>query len=218
MLKIGRCLVNQLIQFGVVLYIANIHQGQDHYAVLGLSKYRYRATPEQIKLAHRRKVLRHHPDKKAASGDADENDSFFKCIQKATEILLDPVRRRQFDSVDQAADVPPPKNKKGNFFKLWNPVFESEARFSKILPVPKLGNENSTKEEVETFWLEVVGLPRTCLTKSTVNAYSRHSQRKRLNMLPYGTCRVTVNSTRILQSIYGAIQEYAGFGRAAWLG
>ena len=76
----------------------------------------------------------------------------------------------------------------------------------------------SRQEEVETFWLEVVGLPRTCLTKSTVNAYSRHSQRKRLNMLPYGTCRVTVNSTRILQSIYGAIQEYAGFGRAAWLG
>ena len=49
----------------------------------------------------------------------------------------------------------------------------------------------SRQEEVETFWLEVVGLPRTCLTKSTVNAYSRHSQRKRLNMLPYGTCRVT---------------------------
>lgn len=29
----------------------------------------------------RRKVLRHHPDKKASSGGAND-DAFFKCIQK----------------------------------------------------------------------------------------------------------------------------------------
>ena len=54
--------------------------------------------------------------------------------------------------------------------------------------------------------------------KSTVNAYSRDSRRKRLNMLPYGTCRVTVHSTRIVQSLYGAIQEYGQFSRPEWLG
>ncbi|KAK0873220.1 Zuotin, partial [Friedmanniomyces endolithicus] len=78
----------------------------DHYAVMGLSKYRWRATEEQIKRAHRKKVLRHHPDKKAASGK-EEGDQFFKCIQRANDILMDPVKRRQFDSVDEGAEKEP---------------------------------------------------------------------------------------------------------------
>jgi len=98
--------------------------------------------------------LRHHPDKKAAAGRTDD-DNFFKCIQKATEILLDPVKRRQYDSVDEAADVDAPSKKqlaKGNFYKLWGNVFKSEARFSKTHPVPTFGDEKSTKDEVENFY------------------------------------------------------------------
>lgn len=122
--------------------------------MLGISRLRWRATEEQIKKAHRRKVLKHHPDKKAAAGKA-QDDQFFKCIQKATEVLLDPVKRRQFDSVDEAAEVEPPSKKetqKGNFYKLWGKVFDAEARFSNNTPVPRLGDENSTKEEVEHFY------------------------------------------------------------------
>jgi transcriptional regulator with XRE-family HTH domain len=41
--------------------------------------------------------------------------------------------------------------------------------------------------------------------------------KKRQNKLPYGTCRLKVCDTSLVQSIYGAIQEYAGFDREEWL-
>ena len=74
------------------------------------------------------------------------------------------------------------------------------------------------QEEIERFWLGVLDLPQACLTKSIVNTYSKYSQKKRINKLPYGTCRLSVHSTAIVQHIYGAIQEYGGFDRPEWLG
>jgi hypothetical protein len=73
------------------------------------------------------------------------------------------------------------------------------------------------QREVENFWLDVAQLPRSCLCQSIVNVYSKYSLKKRRNKLPYGTCRVVVHRTRVVQSIYGAIQEYGGFERPAWL-
>ncbi|KAF7327575.1 1-cys peroxiredoxin [Mycena kentingensis (nom. inval.)] len=102
---------------------------QDNYKVLGLSHLRYKATPEQIKIAHRKKVLRHHPDKKAQDHTASSlginvntnDDGFFKCVQKAHEVLTNAERRRQFDSVDpqfleEIEDYPTEKDFKARFF------------------------------------------------------------------------------------------------------
>ena len=73
------------------------------------------------------------------------------------------------------------------------------------------------QEEIEQFWLNIVGVRRTSLCRSTVNAYSKYSQKKRQNKLPYGTCRVVLSRTHVTQHIYGAIQEYGGFDRPEWL-
>jgi hypothetical protein len=74
------------------------------------------------------------------------------------------------------------------------------------------------QREIEDYWLNALGLPHSCLRKSIVNVYSKYSQKKRKNKLPYGTCKVVYNDTPTVQSIYGAIQEYAGFERPEWLG
>jgi hypothetical protein len=73
------------------------------------------------------------------------------------------------------------------------------------------------QREVEEFWLDIAGLSRSCLRNSVVNVVSRSSKGKRVNKLPWGTCRVMVNDTLLLQRIYGAIQEYAGIDRVEWL-
>ena len=73
------------------------------------------------------------------------------------------------------------------------------------------------QREIEQFWLDQLGLPHECLRKSSVNVYSKYSKKKRRNRLPYGTCRLRVCDTRIVQSIYGAIQEYADFDREEWV-
>lgn len=78
-----------------------------------------------------------------------------------------------------------------------------------------LGN-GLTLEEIESWWLDRVGLPRRCLRRAMVNQVSRASKRKR-RTLPYGTVRLAVSSTFIVQSIYGAIQAYAGVDRPEWL-
>lgn len=78
-------------------------------------------------------------------------------------------------------------------------------------------DDGDQQARIESFWLEKARLPPSALRKTTVNVYSKYSQRKRLNKLPYGTCRVLVHSTRVVQSIYGSIQEYGGFERPVWL-
>jgi hypothetical protein len=73
-----------------------------------------------------------------------------------------------------------------------------------------------TVGEIESWWLDRLELPRSCLRAATVNRPSSASKGRRRQLL-FGTLRIQVNSTFIVQSIYGAIQEYAGIERPEWL-
>jgi transposase-like protein len=100
-----------------------------------------------------------------------------------------------------------------SFLKTYFDVRDDEIRITCYL----FADHVQRQREIEQFWLNVAQLSTRSLCKSYVNVYSKYSKRKRINKLPYGTVRVTVNRTRVVQSIFGAIQEYAGFERESWL-
>jgi hypothetical protein len=74
-----------------------------------------------------------------------------------------------------------------------------------------------TLAEIERRWLTELGLPESCLRTHIVNHFPTSSSGRRGNKLPYGVCSIKLFSTRIVQHIYGAIQEYAGFEEPRWL-
>jgi hypothetical protein len=77
-----------------------------------------------------------------------------------------------------------------------------------------LGN-GLTLDDIEAWWLQRLELPPSCLRKAIVNRSSSASKGVHRPLL-YGTARIVVHSTRLIQSVYGAIQEYAGIERPEW--
>lgn len=77
-----------------------------------------------------------------------------------------------------------------------------------------LGN-GLTADEIQQYWLDRLRLPPSCLRTPVVTPPSDDALKR--GKLPYGTARVVVSSTELVQHVYGAIQEYGGFDRPEWL-
>jgi len=73
-----------------------------------------------------------------------------------------------------------------------------------------------TEYEIEDYWLSKLNLPRENLRKSITNLQPKSSQQKG-RKLKYGTCKISVYDTHLLQHVFGAIQEYAGIEKPEWL-
>jgi len=74
-----------------------------------------------------------------------------------------------------------------------------------------------TVEDVERFWLSRLELPSSCLRKHTLDNRPAPTSGVKENKLPYGVGTLTVCRTRVVQHVWGAIQEYGGFDEPAWL-
>jgi len=73
-------------------------------------------------------------------------------------------------------------------------------------------------DEIELFWMDRLGLSRRCARRHVVNHFPTSSSGKKVDKLRYGVCTVKLKrSTRVVQHIYGAIQEYSGVDRPEWL-
>ncbi|CAK7336406.1 unnamed protein product [Dovyalis caffra] len=136
---------------------------QDHYALLGLGHLRYLATEEQIRKSYREVALKYHPDKQASillaeeteaakQAKKDEIESHFKAIQEAYEALIDPVKRRIYDSTDEFDDEIPTDCAPQDFFKVFGPAFMRNGRWSVSQPIPSLGDEKTSLKEVDSFY------------------------------------------------------------------
>jgi hypothetical protein len=75
-----------------------------------------------------------------------------------------------------------------------------------------------TIEQIQQFWLTLLNLPPEALRKPIENHFPTSSSGRRKDKLPYGVCAIRVRrSTSLVQHVYGAIQEYAGFEESRWL-
>ena len=90
-------------------------------------------------------------------GDEEEEDTEFKLLSAAWELLGNAESRRQYDSIDNFNDFLPTafRERKGeplHFYNIFGPGFARQAKFSLQTPVPQLGDEKTSQDDVNKFY------------------------------------------------------------------
>lgn len=127
---------------------------EDFYALLGLDEFRFIATDKQIKTNWKTASLVCHPDKATPEGRPDAEIKY-KAMQKAYDTLLDKKKRMDYDSALPFNDGLPSSSEGTSvktFYSTYGPVFKENARFSEKRPVPDLGDDEQSWDEVNAFY------------------------------------------------------------------
>lgn len=120
----------------------------DHYAILELGRGD-RSTEDEVRAAYKRLAVTTHPDK--MRGD----DTAFKAVQLAFEILSDPAKKRTFDSAapfDESAPDSSTIVPEKDFYKVFSPVFARNSKWSAKGAPPVLGDASTSDEDVKKFY------------------------------------------------------------------
>jgi DnaJ family protein C protein 2 len=135
------------------LKLNEILKGEDLYKLLQCDSA---CSQDDLKKAHKRLCLLHHPDKNSQDKSEEEmeeiNRTFLK-LQEAYDLLSDLKKRRKYDSLGDFDDSIPSGLKPGqDFFSVFGEVFRRNAKWSETKPVPELGNISTSYDRVERFY------------------------------------------------------------------
>jgi len=142
---------NQMLEFLALRIVLRVPQIRNHYK---MGEYvegndvcpKGLENPEE-KISRVRKYL------EGKASNESEADQAFKALSQANSVLTDVQKRRAYDSKDAGADIDDslPADRKpkddADFFAMWAPVFERNARWS-TNPMPSLGGPETPIEQV----------------------------------------------------------------------
>lgn len=111
--------------------------GKDYYAILGVAR---NATPEEIKKAFLNLAKQYHPDTVTDPQKKKELEEKFKEINEANQVLSDPIKRSQYDRLNQ------------QLFQTINPFDPST-----LIGIFDLLDKISRGENLKNFWIPPKG-------------------------------------------------------------
>ena len=152
---------------------------ENYYQILGLSDLNLKSKSEDFRKAYKKLAKLFHPDKNQDNSNSlelnnDENivnegekknlsdqekkqkeiNLKWLKIKEAYDTLIDPEKRKKYDSTIEFDDsVPAPKNyDEKEFFRTFGPVFLKNSIWSKKKPVPKIGDMKTPIDKVKKFY------------------------------------------------------------------
>lgn len=123
------------------------------YGILELQDKTYEAGEQDISKAYKKLALRYHPDKLGDKITEADKTMWLK-VQEAYETLMDPVKRRKYDSsLPFDERIPEPGSfTPESFYEVFGKSFNHNSMWSKKKPCPSFGDDKTPLNEVKAFY------------------------------------------------------------------